>query len=420
MKFLHAADVHLDSPLRGLERYPGAPATELRVATRDALVSLVELARREQVRFVVLAGDLFDRDGRDFHTALFAAEQLRALERAGIEVFLIFGNHDSRDEMRLRAPWPGNVRTFEGDRPTTFERTWDGVPVAVHGLSFRGRREQENPVPEYPAAVAGAFNVGLLHSSVEGSAQHDTYYPCRVSDLTAKGYDYWALGHVHTRQELSKRPWIAFPGNVQGRHAREPGAKGASVVEVGSGGAVRATFHALDVIRWAVIEVEAPAAAEPGDLVVAAERQAAEALKSADGRMLAVRLRFRGTSAAARPLSRPEVRLQFETDLRGRLADVGSGRIWVEKVQNDVTSPQERSPLELTGLPGEVVREAARWADEPGRLESLLREPELASLLDRLRQAGMTGESERFSPERLRGWLDQAAQLAVDRLVRED
>jgi DNA repair exonuclease SbcCD nuclease subunit len=248
MRFVHAADIHLDSPLRGLESYPGAPADEIRGATRAALVKLIELCLNERADFLLIAGDLFDLDWRDFHTALFVAQQLRRLESAGIPVFIILGNHDSYQEMSRRTPWPSNVTVFDHKQPESYPI--EKLNVVVHGMSFPKREVCENLVPLYPEPVAGCFNIGLLHTNANGSPNHDPYAPCSVQELVSKRYDYWALGHVHDFQILHQHPHVVYAGNPQGRHVRELGAKGIVLVHVSDGEVTELEFRETDVLRW--------------------------------------------------------------------------------------------------------------------------------------------------------------------------
>lgn len=201
MKFLHAADLHLDSPLGGLERYEGAPVDLIRGATRRALENLVELAIQEQVDFVVIAGDLYDGDWRDFNTGMFFGRQMNKLRDAGICLYLIAGNHDAASNMtrKLRLPTnpDGQSVMLSCDQPQT--RRLDNIGVAIHGRSFAIQAETRNMVPDYPMAIGHWFNIGLLHTSLSGCEEHDTYAPCTPADLRSKGYDYWALGHIHKR-----------------------------------------------------------------------------------------------------------------------------------------------------------------------------------------------------------------------------
>ena len=220
-KFLHAADIHLDSPLRGLARYEGVPADEVRLASRTAFENLIEAAIDEQVAFVILAGDLFDGDWPDFGTGLFFCAAMGRLEKAGIDVYLLYGNHDAESVLTKKLPLPGNVHVFGTRKAETFTHgaTW----AVIHGWSYREKDTRANLAAAYPAAVPNAFNIGVLHTALGGRPPHAPYAPCSLQDLASKGYDYWALGHVHEFEVASRTPLVVFPGNLQGRSVRELG-----------------------------------------------------------------------------------------------------------------------------------------------------------------------------------------------------
>lgn len=194
MRFIHASDLHIDSPLGGLGRYEGAPVERLRTATHSALERLVDKAISEQVDFVLLAGDIYDRDWQDFHTGLFFREQMVRLGRANIRVFIIQGNHDAQGVISKQLVLPPNVTTFSSRSAQTV--CLDKLLVAIHGRSFPDRVVDEDLVPSYPDPVPGFFNIGMLHTSLTGRLGHDPYAPTDLCTLIAKGYDYWALGHV--------------------------------------------------------------------------------------------------------------------------------------------------------------------------------------------------------------------------------
>ncbi len=225
IKFIHAADIHLDSPLVGLERYDGAPVDEIRGATRRALENLVRLATEEHASFVLIAGDVYDGDWKDYNTGLFFVKQMARLKEAGISVYLVAGNHDAASVITKSLRMPDNVAFLSTERPETM--LIDRLGIALHGQGFPAREVTEDLSIAYPDAMAGMFNIGLLHTSVDGRSGHEPYAPCTLDGLRSKGYDYWALGHVHAREVLSEDPWIVFPGNMQGRHVRETGPKGA-------------------------------------------------------------------------------------------------------------------------------------------------------------------------------------------------
>ena len=352
MRFIHASDLHIDSPLRGLDRYDGAPVTRLRTATRAALERLIDRALGEPVDFLLLAGDIYDRDWQDFHTGLFFREQMVRLNRAGIRVFIVQGNHDAQGVISRQLPLPGNVHLFSSRAAET--RRIDGLSVAIHGRSFPNRAVEEDFVPSYPEPVPGFFNIGLLHTSLNGRPGHDTYAPTDLGKLKAKGYDYWALGHIHAREVLSEQPRIVFSGNLQGRHANETGAKGCDIVTVDAG-RIETEFLALDVVRWSHIHVCLDGI-EGLESVNAAFRAAlAPALAGAEDRLHAVRVTLTGTTILHR----------LEAEQPGSLAatvqaaaqDVGEVEIWVEQVRSNLSSPLDRGQsAQRQDAVGELIR----------------------------------------------------------------
>jgi DNA repair protein SbcD/Mre11 len=207
-RFLHAADLHLDSPLRGLEASPEAPVQRIRGATREALRNLIDLAISEQVDFVVLAGDLYDGDWRDWGTGHFLLAQLGRLTRAGIRVVAISGNHDAESVLTRRLRFPDGAAMLP-TRPTSHPLPEHGV--VVHGQGYAERETLQNLVPRYPAPVEGAFNIGLLHTSMEGRPGHAGYAPCALSELLRHGYDYWVTTTGRSATSMRGRSWRAAP-----------------------------------------------------------------------------------------------------------------------------------------------------------------------------------------------------------------
>lgn len=295
-RFIHTADIHLDSPLEGLDAYDGAPVETLRGATRRALENLVRLAVEQSVDFVVIAGDVFDGDWKDFSTGHFFNRQMKVLAEADIPVYRISGNHDAASVLTRRLPTPPNVFTFS---TRTAETTFvPSLPVAIHGRGFPERAVPENLVPDYPKPVADHFNIGLLHTSLNGTRGHDTYAPCSVADLTGKGYDYWALGHVHQPEVVLEDPWIVYCGNLQGRHARETGPRGCRLVGVDSTFRVSASeFIPLDVVRWQYVTVDLARTDHPDQAWQRIEQALQDTAQQDSGRLSAVRLVLTGTTS---------------------------------------------------------------------------------------------------------------------------
>lgn len=334
-RFLHAADIHLDSPLHGLSRYEGFPVDEVRGATRAAFDNLIACAINEEVDFVVLAGDLFDGDWRDMGTGLYFASAMGRLARAGIPAYVLRGNHDAASVLTTTLPWPETVHVFGAKKPETFRI--DELGVALHGRSFANAHVTENLAAEYPEPVVNAFNIGVLHTALAGHADHAPYAPCSVAELQAKGYDYWALGHVHEFRQECEHPPIIFPGNLQGRNIRETGAKGAVIVEVHDGSVATISRLELDVLRWASIDVDCSNAVD----IDAVHQQATTALSSAhantsDSRPLIARVNLTGQTSLAGSL-RDRAGL-----LRDELRSIAAGispQLWLEKLVIKTTAP---------------------------------------------------------------------------------
>ena len=362
-RFIHTADTHIDSPLEGLEAYHGAPIDALRGATRRAFDNLVNLAIDEAVDFVLIAGDLYDGDWKDFSTGLFFTRQMTRLDAAGIPVFLIAGNHDAASVLTRRLSLPANVHPFSTRKAES--QPVSGLPVIVHGRGFPHRAVPENLVPEYPPAQPGLFNIGLLHTSLAGAPGHDTYAPCSLRDLSDKGYDYWALGHVHRPQVLSREPWVVFPGNLQGRHMRETGARGCQLVTVNDSLEVVAAEHrALDLVRWEKVLVDVEAVENEAEALARVGDRLQQKLAQADGRLLAVRLILSGATPLHGRFKHDLPWLRAECIAQGQM--VAGDRIWIEEVLVETRAVQDLAQLAERDDLTRLVLETLQAADAGG------------------------------------------------------
>jgi exonuclease SbcD len=289
IRFIHASDIHIDSPLRGLDAHEGAPIDVIRGATRRAFQNLIQLAIDESIDFLVIAGDVYDGDWKDYSTGLFFRGQLARLREKNIQVYLIAGNHDAASVISKKLSLPANVHVFSTKKTESIEVA--GHPVVIHGRGFPNRAVPENLVVEYPAAVPNKFNIGLLHTSLIGRAGHDTYAPCSETDLRQKGYGYWALGHIHQPEVISRDPWIVFAGNCQGRDVREAGPRGCQLVTVNESLEVEnVEWHHLDVVRWKVLEIDLTGVTEEFEALSRATQSMTNTVSEAEGRLVAARL----------------------------------------------------------------------------------------------------------------------------------
>ncbi|MEW5773361.1 MAG: DNA repair exonuclease [Thermodesulfobacteriota bacterium] len=379
-RFIHAADLHLDSPLKGLARYDGAPVGEARESSRRALENLVALALERRPDFVLLAGDLYDGDWKDYNTGLYFVGQMARLREAGVPVLLIHGNHDAASVMTRGLRLPDNVFSFPADAP--YSRILNQCGTVVHGQSYMRRQVTENLGANYPAPIPGFFNIGLLHTSLETPGADKRYAPCSPADLAAKGYDYWALGHRHNLQAFSEAPPILFCGTTQGRDAGEPGPHGCVWVEAEAGNVSWELVH-LDVLRWAVLDVDATGAADRAEVLSRASAALAAALDQADGRTLAVRFRLAGPCPAHARLAADPAALDAE--LRAEALDLSGGRAWVEKIALDTAPAQDLAALAASDTPqGDLLRFLDRLEADPALLAGL--DPGLDDLWRKLKE----------------------------------
>lgn len=413
-RFVHAADIHLDSPLKGLESYPDAPVEQIRGAARRAFDNLVNLAMEEGAAFVLLAGDLFDGDWKDYNTGLYFIHRMGRLREAGIPVFMVSGNHDAAGQITRALALPDNVTLFSSRRPET--RILDSLGVAIHGQSFATRGVNDDLSRNYPLPVPGLCNIGLLHTSLTGRPGHEPYAPCTLEGLRSRGYDYWALGHVHQREIVAREPWVVFSGNIQGRHVRETGPKSCTLVTVDGGRVRDVEAREIDVLRFGVCRVDA-SGCERLDAVRDKAREAfEEERRMADGRPLAVRLILTGRTPLHGRLHRDGEHLREE--LRALAADLGD--VWLEKLEVATSAetevlPQADSPL------GGLARTMTEFSLDGSLLDFA---PEFENLRSRL-PAELLAAGDPFCPDQdgMTALRDEVRELLMARLqegVHED
>lgn len=415
LKIVHAADLHVDSPLRGLSRYEGAPVAELRSATRRALHNLVSLCLEEQARLLLIAGDLYDGEWRDYSTGLFLSAELARLREVGTHVIWIRGNHDAESRLTKHLHLGSHVIELGVKRPET--RIFEALGVAVHGQGFATAAVTDDLSASYPAPLSGLCNIGLLHTALSGRTGHAPYAPCDVRALQNKGYDYWALGHVHAREIVSEAPFIVFPGNLQARHMRELGPKGATLIHVDDGQIRKVEHRVLDVVRFHHARIDASAASNLDDIVALTKRAMQSAVGEAEQRLCAVRLTISGrTPGHAALMLDPE---RARAAIQARAHEINAGDVWLE----DIAFATEM-PLDLEGLAtrddaiGQLVRSLSALRSDPLQLGNLLDEiRELEGTLPpELREAAV----DFTNPEAARALLTSVEQLLLPRLLLDE
>jgi exonuclease SbcD len=377
-RFLHTADLHLDSPLTSLALRNADLGDLVRGATRKALERIVDLAISEAVDAVIIAGDLYDGSQTSMATALFLMGQMRRLEAAGIRVFLIRGNHDAQSQITRELTFPPNVHVFDGrGKPVRAGALANGREVHVHGVSFANPHAPASLLPTYRAPVPDAVNIGLMHTSLAGASRHDPYAPVGIPDLTVHGFDYWALGHIHQRRVHLEKPWIVMPGNPQGRDINEGGPKGVTLATIAEDGTIACEERLVALAVFERLSVDLSDIDDWSAMLDRAEKVLGEARAAAGGAHLVARLTLSGATSLAWRLRRDEDLLLAE--IQNLAASLGE--CWIEAVELAVSVPAA-----MAGTDAGPVTELSRLMREDVVGSHAYREELRETLADLLRQ----------------------------------
>lgn len=421
-RFLHAADLHLDSRFSGLAHISPAIRSYLRESTFAALGRLVRVAIQENVDFIVISGDVYDVSDASLQGQLRFQEALKELGQHGIHVFLIHGNHDPLDGLRLTTEMPKHVTVFGGEKPdhSSAYRRKDGQEVAiVSGISYPTAKVTDNTALTFSRKPGSRlFHIAMLHGNVDGDLLHETYSPCSRRDLIERGFDYWALGHIHKRSVLHEKPAIVYPGNIQGRSIKETGPKGCYVVDVDEAGSPTPQFHELDYVRWQVRELSIEGLSNEAEWIQKVEQVIDEIREELPELMSVVRFRLIGRGDVHKVLAEKGAAEDLLSELQRREAVRAErkdyeGLVWVEgfAVESGLAIDRERL-LEEDSFLGEMLRISVRTEHSTEALEELinsalkpmLENQELRKLLS------VTSQEEKLS------WLRSAAEQGITML----
>ncbi|GIO95946.1 exonuclease SbcCD subunit D [Paenibacillus lautus] len=422
-RFMHAADLHLDSPFIGISGLDDNLRSFVQESTFRALERLVQLAIDQHVDFIVISGDIYDSSNISLRAQLRFLESLNRLGMEGIAVYVIHGNHDPLDSTKLTMTLPPHVHVFGAEPASvTAVRRSDHQEVAViTGMSYPTSKVTDNIAIRYPAPSSGLYHIGLLHANVDGDPQHETYAPCTKRDLIQAGFHYWALGHIHSRRTLQESPYIVYPGNIQGRHVRETGPKGCYIVDVDGSLNSKLSFHELDSMRWHIVEAPLDSYQDVDEWRRALESILTKITTAYANGLSMIRVRITGRGPVHRQLEGGYVLDELLTDLRRREAAKGQtcgyrGCVWIESfsLQSGDAIDTERLLAE-DSFAGDLLRlvrgERGRVQDPDGvvakSLEPLLEHAEIRSLLDEI------------SPEEMLEWVRRAEELTLGLLLRD-
>jgi exonuclease SbcD len=410
-RFVHAADLHLDTPFKGVSEPSPETAAALIDASLGAWDDLVELTLAERAQLLLLAGDIYDGAERGVRAQFRFLRGLERLAAQRVTVAVAHGNHDPVDEgWSAIASWPEDVTVFGSDAVTDLIVHRDGETLAtVHGISYGRRDTAENLALRFPGAGEG-FHIGVLHANVGGNADHDAYSPCTVADLCRAGYHYWALGHVHKRQSLGTDPiHVEYPGNTQGRSHKpsETGAKGALVVEVTDGAVREVRFAPCDRIRFVTTQLEIDGLESAAALRDRLTEALSELRSIHAARALVVRATLAGRGALHEEIARPHVLTGVLDDLR-EISSWEQPLVWWESIR-DATRAEVSPPVPGT-LSAELTQLVERLASDPAARAGFLQDAWADLPTRRLLAELQPGEAGQLA------LLEAARDLALDRL----
>lgn len=374
-RFVHTADLHLDSPLTSLALRDPALAEQVDDATRIALRRIVDLCIDEAVDALLVAGDLYDGTQNSMHTAAVLTAALRRLQAADIPVYMIRGNHDAESRMTEQLMLPDNVFVFDGRGGT---RTLMDGSVAIHGVSFRHKHAPESLLPKFRPPLPDALNIGLLHTSLSGGGnEHATYAPCTLGELIDHGYDYWALGHIHKRVIHNDKPAIVMPGNPQGRDIGEDGSRSVSLVTLAPEGSATIEERVVASVRFERVRVSLDRVADWAAIPLIVERALQDTRDACPGVTLIVRIELVDGTPLAWRLER-DGELVMST-LRETAA--GLNDVWLEKLENHTVSVDSRTGFqdpESESIGADTLADIGRLIEQ-----EVLQSPDFIERIDR-------------------------------------
>ena len=421
IRYIHAADLHLDTPFQGLTRTASQGAHLARLlqeATFKAMDRLFRLCESDRPDFLILAGDVYNEENHSVKAQLKLCDGCQRLRDAGVRVFLAHGNHDPLSSRLAAVQWPDNVTIFGPEAEShTVEK--DGQVVAVvHGISHAKIKEGRNLARMFRRSQQHqCFQLGVLHCTVEGQSKADRYAPCSLDDLKNTGLDAWALGHVHERATLSAEPYIAYSGNAQGLHINEPGPRGCLRVtaspQAGGTFACREEFVRLGPVQWARVQVDLDNVADLNEVESRTTRALEQAAESTDPGCdaLITRVVLRGRTpldAALRDTANQE-------DLAERLAHLQTATpsVWLKDMQAETSPAIDRAQyLQREDLLGEALRLSDRKAQSGEALHDVAA-PALKQLYDHGQLRHILTQPD---DERMRALLEEAERLCTDLL----
>jgi exonuclease SbcD len=417
VRFVHCADLHLDTPFRGISRLSPEVAQALNDATFDSFQNIVDLAIEEAVDFVVIAGDVYDSKDRSLTAQVRFRDGLARLAEHCIPSYIACGNHDPLNGWSHTLQWPDMAYTF-GPMFDSCQHVRDGEAVAtIHGMSFPKTEVKEDLAARFQAPDDGLPSIAVLHCNVGGNTGHEPYAPTTVAELSSKGFTYWALGHVHAHNVLKAiDPAIVYPGCSQSRQPNETGAKGCCVVTLEDNRVAGIEFRATDTVRFFKGDIDVSGCTSIDAIRDRVMGIADAAAAAADGRHLVVRLTLTGRTPLQEELSRGDTISGLAESVRGDLL-ARETWVWMEKLVCETHATYDVAQLrQQQDFAGDIVRAySALLESVPDELAAL--QQELEKDIASSAQGKLAGS---VTEEEFRELAEKAMHETLDLVLRED
>ncbi len=414
-RFLHCSDLHIDSPFKGLAFEKPELAKKLRASTSQAFQNIVDLAIREKVDSVVIAGDIYDGADKSLQAQFKFRKGLQELSDAGIPTFLAHGNHDPLDSRFATLKWPDRVTVFSGEEVECHNIQRDGKNLAtIHGVSYPTRDVKENLALRFEQHSGEGFAIGVLHTNVGSNPDHDDYAPCSIEDLVSRKMDYWALGHIHAYKILRPNdPAIVYSGNTQARHKNETGVKGCCLVTLHPNASPEIQFVAVDSVRFICESVDLRSVRSLDDVMQCVQSQCEKISAGAEGLDALIHLTLTGRTEMHTELKQAnnveDLNEAIQSDFEGR-----TPAIWVDLA----VETQGTYDVEALRQGNDFIADLLALYDETENGD------EVGELRETLKPVFENWSGKKylktFSQEELRDLLLQARNLTLDQLVKKD
>lgn len=382
LRFLHVADLHLGAPFRGLRALSEEWAERLTRAIPEAFDRAIDAALRENVDFVVIAGDVFDTNKPSYAHFTQFFQGLERLSAAGIPVYLCTGNHDPYVSWKSSFfALPENVTMFAADAPSFALYERGGQPLCVlggRGYPFKvwsadddisaGLTRAAAEEVLGPRASEAPFGVGVLHT---GLHLDTAKAPTDPTALRRAGFDYWALGHIHKHwADDAQNPRLVFSGCIQGRDIRETKRRGVTLVTLTEGMPNRIEFIPTASVVWQQLEVDVSSCAGLPDAISLILRELFRVNGAALCEEMISRVTLVGATELHEDLARPGVLEDMRQILNGQCEF-----FFCDAILDCTTMPLDRDVLLREGMfPAAFLRSSERLRADRAAINRLLQD----------------------------------------------